>query len=350
MVVVNESGTIVLVNAQLERLFGYTRKELLGSPVETLVPSQFRAGHPAKFAAFISNASFRPMGSGLELYGERKDGSVFPVEISLSPVETEQGLLVSGAVRDITERKREERKLQAILNSAPDAMVVVNQSGAIVLVNAQLERLFGYAREELLDAPVETLVPRQFRESHPQKFSAFISNASFRPMGSGLELYGERKDGTVFPVEISLSPVETEQGLLVSGAVRDITERKKEERKLQAILNSAPDAMVVTDEHRRIVLVNDQVERLFGYSRGELIGALVEVLIPERFRAGHPEKFAHFVGDARARPMGSGLKLFGQRKDGSEFAVEISISPVQTDEGLLVSSAIRDVSARDSVG
>jgi protein-histidine pros-kinase len=169
-------------------------------------------------------------------------------------------------------------------------------------------------------------------------------------MASGLELYGERKDGTVLSVEISLSPVETEQGLLVSCAVRNITERKKEERKLQAILNSAPDAMVVTDAHRRIVLVNDQAERLFGYTRSELIGQLVEMLIPERFRAGHPDKFAQFIRHARARPMAAGLKLFGQRKDGSEFPVEISINPVETDDGLLVSSAIRDVSDRDPVG
>ncbi len=163
-------------------------------------------------------------------------------------------------------------------------------------------------------------------------------------MAAGLELHGERKDGTVFPVEISLSPVETEQGLLISCAVRSIEQRKKEHSKLQALLESAPDAMVVVDTNRRIQFANSQTEQLFGFERTELMGQAVEILIPERFRAGHPDKFAAFVKDAQTRPMASGLKLFGLRKDGSEFPVEISLSPVETADGLLISSAIRNVS------
>ena len=104
--------------------------------------------------------------------------------------------------------------------------------------------------------------------------------------------------------------------------------------------------MVVVDVERRIQFINSQTERLFGFKRGELIGSEIEILIPERYREQHPEKFAGFVRDAHARPMATGLRLFGQRKDGSEFPVEISLSPVQTDDGMLVSAAIRDVTER----
>ena len=251
--------------------------------------------------------------------------------------------------RDITERKRTEQTFQDLLESAPDAMVVINDSRIIVLVNAQLESLFGYTREELLGNPIEILVPKQFRADHPQKVAGFIAESRVRPLAAGLELRGERKDGTVFPVEVSLSPVNTEQGLLISCAVRDISERKKEEQKIQAILESAPDAMVVVDAQRKVVLVNGQVEKLFGYNRDELVGELIEILIPERFRVGHPEKFNTFANSPNHRPMGSGLKLFGQNKDGTEFPVEISLSPVETDDGLLFSSTIRSVRSQNTV-
>lgn len=131
------------------------------------------------------------------------------------------------------------------------------------------------------------------------------------------------------------------QELLISGTVRDLSERKKGKQKLQAILESAPDTMVVVNEHREIIIANSQVERSFGYER---IGQPIEILVPERFRAGHPEKFNDFARAPVQRPIRPGLKLFRQHKDGTEFPVEISLSPAATEDGRLFLSTIRDVS------
>jgi len=264
IVIVGQEGRIVVVNAQTEKLFGYDRAELLNKPIEILIPERFRGKHRGHRAGFMSNPQLRPMGAGLELHGLRKDGTEFPVEISLSSVQSPNGLLVSAVVRDITDRKHAEDLFRGLLDSAPDAMVVVGAEGRIVLVNSQTEKLFGYQREELLGQPVEMLVPERFWAQHRHHRSAYSIHPQFRPMGVGLQLYGVRKNGTEFPLEISLSPQQTKDGVLISSTIRDITDRKK-----------VDDALRQSESSFRAL-----VDGNYGVCRAGLDGALLMVNQP----------------------------------------------------------------------
>ena len=210
------------------------------------------------------------------------------------------------------------RTFEQLLEAAPDAVVGVDEAGRIALVNRQVERMFGYDREELLGEPVERLVPGRFHDAHVGHRARYMADPRTRPMGAELELFGQRRDGSEFPAEISLSSIETDTGVLAIASIRDVTARQSAERRFAQLLEAAPDAIVGIDDGGRILLVNQQVEQVFGYTRDELVGERVERLVPERFRRAHGTHRRRFFGAPSVRPMGAGLALFGLRRDGSD--------------------------------
>ena len=477
VVISDHDGRIVVVNRETERMFGYSRTQLLGQPIEILVPERFRRGHVQHRRDYMTSPSMRSLGASRCLLGRRKDGTEFPTEIGLSYVRSNGGLLVMSAIADTTQRKQAEETLrrtsetlQALVQASPVGITVLDPEGRVEMWNAAAERIFGWSPDEVLGRPLPT-IPEGKEEEHRALRETVLNGG----VSSGVELQRRRKDGRPVDISLSTAPLRGPDGnvsgivglmadvterkraeqvlresearfrttvdslkegfqvvgfdwryLLVNDAVaqqgrrakeslightmmemypgidetemfghlrrcmeqrvphrmenefvypdggtawfeldiqpvdegicilsQDVTDRKSAEEKLveserlfRAVIESAPDGIVIVDESGIITLVSSQTEKLFGYNREELVGQPVEILMPERFRKTHVGHRAGYMAAPHLRTLDHGLKLIGARKDGSEFAAEINLSPVETQAGVLITCAIRDITER----
>ena len=345
-------GDVLSWNAGAERTKGYSAGEILGRNFACFFPpDDVRRGRPEELLRMTA-ASGRQEEQALRV---RRDGSQFLAHVTLAALHDRAGRLrgFSEISHDLSESKESEARYRGLLEAAPDAMVVVNTGGEIVLLNVQAEKQFGYRRDELVGQPVKRLIPEGFAERLIADGTRTAAEALAQQIGTGIELIGRRKNGSAFPIEIMLSPLEGVEGILVTAAIRDISVRKAAEAHLaqmegryRGLLEAAPDAMVVVNTGGGIVLLNVQAEKQFGYHRNELVGQKVRNIIPEGFAERLVADALRSAEAALAQQIGTGIELSGRRKDGTEFPIEIMLSPLEGAEGILVTAAIRDISRR----
>jgi PAS domain S-box-containing protein len=345
----NMRDEIIYWNRAAEALYGWKKDEVIGRTthdlLRTVVPKPI-----GEIEAEIFNTGYWEG----ELIHHGKDGC--PVIVSSRwAMSTKDGApqTILESNRDISHRKEEEQKFESFLEAAPDAVVIADEQGNIVLVNSQTEKMFGYPRTELLGQKVEVLLPQKFRGKHHQHRAAFQERPKVRSIGTGLELHARRKDGTEFPVEISLSPLQTKSGALVSASVRDITERKhfeealrQSDEQLRLLIQGVKDyAIVMLDPHGHITSWSDSAQGINGYLAEEIIGQHFSILHTEEGRLLHKPVEELKIAEEKGRFEEEAWRL---RKDGSIFWASVVVTALRDLSGKLrgFGKVTRDFSLR----
>ncbi len=338
VVVVDGDGCIGLVNAQTEKLFGYPRNELIGQPIEILIPERFRSTHTEDREGYFSYPSVRTVGIGLDLVGRCKDGTEFPAEIGLSPIETEHGTFVLSFITDISQRKRtddalreSEARFRSLVETTSDWVWEIDANGFYTYASPKVRELLGYEPEEVIGKMPMDFMPR---DEADRVGKIFWDIAKSRRPFAGLENVNVHKDGRLLVLETSGVPICDVNGSLLGyrGIDRDITERKQagEQLRLQAAaLASAANAMLITDHTGTIIWVNPAFTTLTGYTPEEAIGQT-----PSLLKSGkHDSSFyQHLWGTILSGRVWSG-ETTNRRKDGSLYTEEQSITPVRNARG-----------------
>ncbi len=385
VLVIDAKGKIIDWNPRAEKIFGWKRHEALGLELaEIIIPPRYREAHRLGLKHFLATGEGPVMNQLIEMSALRRDGSEFPVELSISPLIADNAVTFCGFITDITERKRAEKALQeneqkfrAIFETAavsiweedfsqckaaiddlkargitdfrryfaehPGFVAQAVQMVNVLDVNQQTLKLYeAESKDDLLASLSRIFVPETLPVFAEELVAIAEGRTYFESEAIVQTLHGQRRN-ILFTISFPESCASFERVLVT---IMDITKRKKAEEKFHGLLEFAPDAIVIVDHAGKIVLVNSQTEQLFGYNREELLGGSVEMLMPERFRRDHGSQRNDFISKPYPRPMGEGMELFGVRKDGAEIPVEISLSPLETEEGMLVMSAIRNITKR----
>lgn len=359
--IANFEGYFIQVNPAWERTLGWTAAELLARPYLEFV-------HPDDREATANAAGSLVEGRIVYFFDNRylcKDGGYKWLSWVAYP-QPEEGLIFAIA-RDITESKHAQARLgevmalqRAILDNAGHAIISTTPEGIITTFNPAAERMLGYTAAEMVGLQTPALIHESSEvAARAQEFSTDLGET----IAPGFEVFAAkarrnlpneyewtyiRKDGTRLPVLLSATALRDVAGEITGflGLAIDLSERKREEERLRRVVEASPSGMVMVNEAGVIILANAQTEQLFGYAREALIGQPIELLVPERFAAAHPAQRRSFTADPKVRAMGAGRDLFGRRRDGSEFPLEIALSPLTTSEGMVVLASVVDITVR----
>jgi PAS domain S-box-containing protein len=345
LVGMDQQGVIRFVNRQTESLFGYDRDQLVGQPIQTLVPESLWQIYAEHQQNYFADPRTRSSGLDVELSGRRHDDTQFPINVSLSHIDTGDVLLVITAVRDVTTQQQAVKNAQliaAIVQGSEDAIISGSLSGAITSWNPAAERMYGYTSAEIIGKPAKLLTPKD----RAGEVQAVLGQIKAGRRVERLESKRVRKDGTVFPVLLTVSPIRDENGKIFGTSVihRDLTDQKEAlavAQRMTAIVEYSDDAIMGGTLDGIITSWNPAAARMFGYSSQEIVGKHIGLIIPQD-QAG--EMISILAKISAGRPVDN-FETIRVRKDGTVFPVSLTISPIRDDNGAVVAASVicRDI-------
>jgi PAS domain S-box-containing protein len=337
VVTIDGRNVVTYANEAAERLWGYTRDEMLGRNVQMLVPSEHRSGHDAYVDANRTTGRDKIVGTSRDVQVQRKDGSRIWANLSLSKVSTPDGITYTAFVKDITREKQARDMITQTLEQAIDAVVTIDQENNVTFFNAAAERLWGYRREEVMGQNVRMLVPPDMRGRHDGFVHRNRSTGEDRIVGSSREVEIHRKDGSMIWGSLSLSRIELDDGRkLYTAFVKDVTEevrRRDQFRLLSLVADETDNSVIITDAQRRIEYVNPGFTRLTGYALEEVRGKRPGELLQGR----HTDPGT--VGRIREK-LAAGEPFYEEilnySKAGEAYWISLAINPVRDERGEIV--------------
>ncbi len=348
IVATDKDHIVTFWNRAAEEIYGWSAEEIVGRKTKDILHSEISDTQQRELLQQMAEVGHYR----LELVQYHKNGTPLHIERTSIALRDEQGQ-ITGYVsvnRNITERKRKDAEIayQArLLTNVNDAILATDTQSKVTYWNRAAEQIYGWTADEIMGKSARDMLHSQLTDEQRLEILKQLEKTG----NYHIEVVHQRKDGTKINIEATSMPLSNEQGQIIGyvSVNRDVTERKRTEKTFRELLESAPDAMVIVNREGNITLINMQTQKMFGYTAEELIGQSVEILVPQRFRSQHPEQRMDYLNDPKTRAMGMGMELYALCKDGSEFPVEISLSPLETEDGMLVSSAIRDITQRKKI-
>jgi PAS domain S-box-containing protein len=360
VILIDASGKVLMFNPACEKLFKYRADEVVGQNVKMLMPGPYRQEHDRYLDNFARTGERKIIDIGREVLGQRKDGSTFPMDLSVGEAKQDDGSIFVGIIHDLTERERAEQalresaaRLRAVVDTAVDGVILIDARGRIIMFNPACERLFQYSIDEVMHENVKLLMPSSYRIEHDGYIRNFLDSGERKIIGIGREVVGQRKDGSTFPMNLSVGEAKQDGESIFVGIIHDLTERKRaeqtvhdSERSFRLLVEGVTDyAIYMLDLEGRVTSWNSGAERIKQFTAAEILGRHVREFYTEDERLnGEPERNLEAV----RREGRFEAEAWRVRKDGSKFWASVVVDPVRNERGQLLGYAkiTRDISER----